>query len=654
MPAGPNPSRAAAAGWGGVVAGIGYALPFVLVLYLSLAGGGYDGVVYGEVGILCWWLVGLGALTGLLPFAPLGRAGWALLAVLGLFCLWTALGISWSDSSERSVAELGRVVAYLGVFALGLSVQGREGLRRTVYGVGTAIAVVGVLALLSRLVPDLFPAIEAARYLDDVEARLSYPLNYWNALAALMAVGIPLMLHVAGSARTAAVQGLAAASVPAMALAAYFTLSRGGALAAVIGVAVLFLLHPRKVAALATVGIALLGSAFLILIASGKNDLQDALETSAAASQGDQMLLIAIVVCALVGLAQVVARAADARGSLPEPEISPGAAWGAAGIAAVLLLAAAVAAGAPGKVADRLDEFTTAEAPDPTAGESRFESLSGNGRYQLWSSAVDAAGTEPLTGVGPGTFEYWWVEDRPIDSYARSAHSLYLNALAEQGIVGMLLVLAVVLVPLGVGAARWARAGPARELFAAALAAGVAFAVAAGVDRAWDLMVLPAAFLFLAAALVSPRSAGSVEGAPEEEGENGLIGLAPRIGVAAIALAAVVVVAIPTATLMEIRDSQADVRAGRLDDALEAARDAGGLEPYASTPNLQEALILERQGALPAAAAAARTATEKESTNWRLWVVLARIEAERGRVGPALEAYEVAHSLNPLSDFFRL
>ena len=63
--------------------------------------------------------------------------------------------------------------------------------------------------------------------------------------------------------------------------------------------------------------------------------------------------------------------------------------------------------------------------------------------------------------------------------------------------------------------------------------------------------------------------------------------------------------------------------------------------------------MLESEGDLEGAAAAAREATEKEPTNWRTWLVLARIEAEAGNVNEAIEAYEHAHALNPLSDFLR-
>ena len=118
-------------------------LPFALVVYLALAGGGYDVVVRSEVGVALWWIVLLGALVGVLPVRPLGRAEQVGLGLLLAFAAWTALGISWSDSSERSVEEVGRVLTFVGVLALSLSAQDREALRRTVRAVGSAIALVG-------------------------------------------------------------------------------------------------------------------------------------------------------------------------------------------------------------------------------------------------------------------------------------------------------------------------------------------------------------------------------------------------------------------------------------------------------------------------------------------------------------------------------
>ena len=64
--------------------------------------------------------------------------------------------------------------------------------------------------------------------------RLSYPLNYWNALAALVAIGVPLVLQLATGARLVLTRAAAAAALPAMMLVLFFTLSRGGIAAAAI------------------------------------------------------------------------------------------------------------------------------------------------------------------------------------------------------------------------------------------------------------------------------------------------------------------------------------------------------------------------------------------------------------------------------------
>jgi cytochrome c-type biogenesis protein CcmH/NrfG len=68
---------------------------------------------------------------------------------------------------------------------------------------------------------------------------------------------------------------------------------------------------------------------------------------------------------------------------------------------------------------------------------------------------------------------------------------------------------------------------------------------------------------------------------------------------------------------------------------------------------LQRALVLERQGFLAAAAHDARTAAGKESTNSEIWLILARIEVERGRVAAALAAVRKARELNPRNPAFR-
>ena len=73
-----------------------WALPFVLVVYLGLKGGGYDSVVRDEVGVAIWWIVVIGALLAIFPTSAPRRNDWVGLGLLTGFALWTGIGIAWS------------------------------------------------------------------------------------------------------------------------------------------------------------------------------------------------------------------------------------------------------------------------------------------------------------------------------------------------------------------------------------------------------------------------------------------------------------------------------------------------------------------------------------------------------------------------------
>jgi tetratricopeptide (TPR) repeat protein len=157
--------------------------------------------------------------------------------------------------------------------------------------------------------------------------------------------------------------------------------------------------------------------------------------------------------------------------------------------------------------------------------------------------------------------------------------------------------------------------------------------------------VLPVAFLLLAAAVLRGSRAGP---AGSDKGPTA----GSRIGFGLLSIIALAVIAIPMVAVREIRDSQADVRAGQLGSALSAADSAERFEPFAASPDLQRALVLEMQGNLGDAVTAAREAAREESTNWRIWLTLSRIQAERGNPQAAVAAYRKARSLNPRSPIF--
>ena len=626
-----------------------FGLPFVLVLYLALQSGGYSQVTSSEVGVIVWWLVLLGAVLGLLARGPMGRARWLAFGLLAAFAVWTALGFTWTESSEQTMVEVTRVLTYLGVLALALSNRGPGTIERVAAGVGAAIAIVALVALLSRLHPSWFPENTAADFLPITRERLSYPLGYWNGLAALIVMGIPIVLAAATYSRRLVTSALAAAVLPAMALTAFYTLSRGGAVELAVALTVLFLLAPRRLNLLPTLAITGAGAALLIVIATGLDSLEDGLVTGSAQAQGDEMLLLTLVVCTAVGFLQAAYRGVMPEGIGPVGRDAVIATAAIAGVAVVIGVASAVAAGAPDELSDSWQEFKSPTIDE--RGATRFVSASGTGRYQHWDAALDAGESEPLTGIGPGAYEFWWSRTNDLENFfVRDAHSLYLETFGEAGVVGLLILLAFIatLVWAAVSAAR--RSGRHRAVIAGVAASCAAYLTASAIDWVWELAAVTAAFLLLGGAILTTRDQVERDESEDREARRGLPG---RVVLAATAVVALVVIAIPLTAAKSITDSEQAVAAGDLDEALDKADDAAGLQPYAATPSLQRAIVLELEGDIDAAAVEAREASRQESTNWQTWLVLSRLEARLGNADEALAAYRNARSLNPQSPLFQ-
>jgi hypothetical protein len=429
-------------------------------------------------------------------------------------------------------------------------------------------------------------------------------------------------------------------------LTVYFTISRGGIGASVIAVCVYLALASDRLPKALTTLLAGAGGAILIAAASQRDALQEGLLNSAAHQQGDEMLWMTLVVCAGVGLVQAgisLALVHDLRPRWTHVPRQRALALTAVGVAA--LLVALVAIDAPQRVSNAWGDFKQPNS-GPGEGHERLASVAGESRYQFWSAAVRQEQTEPLSGTGSGTFEYWWSRDGTTGETVHDAHSLYMQTLGELGVVGLALLGAFLLAILIGGGVAVARAGPqARPWLAAALAGCVAFCVTAGFDWMWQIPVLPVALLLLASLLVS---AG--DGAQQGEGSGFAVPL--RIATVVLALAAIVAIAIPLSSSSLLRASQADAREGDLAAALATARSAQNAQPDAASPRIQEALLLEAAGELPAATAAARAATEREETNWRNWLVLSRLEARQGHAAASVQAYLEAKSLNPRSPLF--
>jgi hypothetical protein len=184
-PARPDPGRAGALA--------SFLIPFLLVLYLGLEAGGYDVLVRSQLAIVAWWMLMLGLLFGYLPVARTNRGGWFVAGAMVLLGLWAGIGaLTWSESTGRGVVEVARILSLLGFFALFLAIQDSDGPRRSVLALGSAVALIAVISLTDRFQPGLMPFLESNALPEKYPgARLRFPLDYWNGLAAFLAMGSP-------------------------------------------------------------------------------------------------------------------------------------------------------------------------------------------------------------------------------------------------------------------------------------------------------------------------------------------------------------------------------------------------------------------------------------------------------------------------------
>ena len=210
---------------------------------------------------------------------------------------------------------------------------------------------------------------------------------------------------------------------------------------------------------LPTLALGAAGAALAIAAATQRDALADNLQNATAARQGDEMLAVILIVCAGVALLRVALGLAVRHGLWPRPRVSREVAALLVGGLATAALAVGLASGLPDRLSNAWHDFKHPQG----AARGRSASRAPPGRAAISSgrSALDAFSTDPLTGIGPGTYEFWWAENGSLPGFVRNAHTLYLETLAELGIPGLALLLAAARQRLR-GRARQAGGGPKR------------------------------------------------------------------------------------------------------------------------------------------------------------------------------------------------
>jgi O-Antigen ligase len=617
------------------------------VFLLALNDGTYQVSARTSVAIGIWWTVAVGVALRLLPRQRVPTEAWVVGGALALLGAFSALSMSWADSAEGAFAELDRSLIYVGMFALVVMATRRGDAARWIDGLALGITAVGLLALTSELFPgsvgpDAPPAFFPG------ESRLSYPLNYWNGLAILVGIAFPLLLGAATARRPAWARGLALAPLPALTAVIYLSSSRGGAATALLGMVVFLLLAGRRIPALAATVVAGVGVAGATAVMVSRHALADGpIGSSAATGEGHGAALL----LALLGIGCAAAYAGwcavEPRRPLRVPRAT------SLGLAAAGLIACVLAIAAVHPV-EKFEDFkrpsSEQSVADSNADFTRAHLLSsnGSGRWQLWEGAVDEWKDAPLVGKGAGSYESWWAQNGSISKFVRNAHSLYLETLGELGLVGFVILMTAFGAGFVAAARRLLRsAGHERTTIAALTGALVAYMAGAGIDWMWELTVVTLIGVTCLALLAGPATdpASDVRRVPRRR-------LAPRAAVMAACAVAICVEGILLLSHARLQESQSAAARGDIDAARSAALDARSLQPWASSPDLQLALLEEQSRDLPAARTRIGEAIDHDKSNWRLWFVSARIETEAGNIPKARSDLRRAKSLNPRSPLF--
>jgi hypothetical protein len=470
--------------------------------------------------LACWeaWhdagSIAAGAAHGFLPYAFVAalilavviwsRAGArpappaaAALGLLAALAVWAAISLLWSP-----VPSLARDEALLTAFyvvALAVPLVSLRSAEARLAAAGLVTAVLAAFTIAVALKVGLSP--NANRLFSG--GRLSFPITYANAQAGLFALGFwPAVLFATRRAGSAAARALGLGGSVLFLSASLLAQSKGATLGlALSAVVVLAVSSARlRISAGLLLVLAIEAIAFAPLTEPYRHETVQTIHTAGLT------VLIAALGAVTLG---VVYATLDNRIVLSPPRRRV-----AGRLAGALTLAAAAAGIAAFVVVERHPvgyvqaQWRSFKHFDPNAGGASHLTALGSNRYDFWRVSLIEFERHPLDGCGARCFGPAYLILGKSDETPARAHSLPLEVLAEQGLVGfglLLGALGLVFTLLVRGARRLAITSTG------ALGAFACWFVQASVDWTWTFpaVTVPAMVLGgLGAATVAQRTLG--------------------------------------------------------------------------------------------------------------------------------------------------
>lgn len=444
-------------------------------------------------------------------FAETPRVVWLLLGLLAALVAVKGLSLTWSIARTETVQELLRSSMYLAAFALAaVSLSSQRLVGPFIDGMSLIAGAVAGHGVLHKTNPTEYSANSSGG------VRVGSTVEYPNTAAVILGMGIALGLGRMTQLRNPFSRGLYAVLILVLGIILYATFSRGGMLALAAGLAVLFAVGGRRLQML--VNLLLISGPLLWLVWSVQGletFFESVSDESLAAADGSAFqtdLVIAVLAAFVLQLAYAFL--------VGRYELTP-VLQRALGVAAVVAVLAGVGYMGFTVLEEQrnsdgvLDAFTrqVEDTEDTEAVGDRLTSLSLNSRSIYWRVAWEEWKEHPLTGTGAGTFQYTWLENRPVFHGVKQVHNVYLEQGTETGIVAFLALVGFSALLLMYTAWATLRAVGERKVLLAGLTAAVAvYLVSSALEWHWYIPASTIYFFVLAG--VTVRLAARAEPTP--------------------------------------------------------------------------------------------------------------------------------------------
>jgi tetratricopeptide (TPR) repeat protein len=599
-----------------------------IVLAAVVAGGGSSDEAVPWIGAAAFALAAGGwtaAGLGLLVRPRLDTTARATIALTAAFVAWNGITIVWSILPDRSWDYFNRGLVYVALLAAACLVGALPRAPvRAAYALAGVIAIALGWALAGKVFPGLYE--DGGRI-----ARLRAPVEYWNALALLFAMGLPLALWLGRRA-------LAPVFLFALVVGLLLTYSRSGLVAAILAVALWLVLDSRRLEAVGALAAAVPPGMAVALWAFRQPGLTaDGQPLDVRESAGWKFGLALLLGGAVTWVLGRVLPGLLER--LPAQRLRR---WSirASAVAAVLLLAAAAVQA--GDLADwvdaQADEFANPPTELVTQEPGRLTSVSSNNRWNWWNEAWTAFRDEPVWGNGAGSFALSHRLLREDRLRVLEPHSEPLQFLAETGLIGALLFAGAVVAAALAVRRTLARVGVDERPATLALAIGLAVYLAHSlVDWDWDFLAVSVpAFAVLGVLLGAGRETVRAHSPLLMPAAAGLLLLGGLYSLFA-----------PWAAERRVSTAYAALAEGDAREARSAASAAHGLNPLSIEPLVVRATAEILLGRSAAARADLVRAVELQPVNPDAWYELGLFELEQGREEDAERYFERSRELDP-------